>query len=228
MGKYVIVDNCPVPEKLAPVLRLILKESGARLQSCYRANDAISLLHLCGKQSQTELYNGWLRRLPGYNPANPPGRSTHELKNDGVAYATPAGIPLPYWCVGIDVDDAHVQAFIKAARKHGYIASITYPTSKLEYHHVNFRKEPRYSLPALKRGSKGPRVKSLTINLALVHSPKTGKPYLTHKYWTFTANVEKAVKAYQIDHHLHGDGIIGPATVRQLATSVRYWKKRKK
>src|SRR4051812_22199073 len=104
MTKYELVECCPVPTKLVPVLETILRESGASLQSCYRAADAEALLHRCGKHSQAELYNGRLRRLPGYNPANPPGRSTHELRNDGVAYAGWAGRRLHYWQVGLDVD----------------------------------------------------------------------------------------------------------------------------
>jgi len=151
--KYVAVQGCPVPTKLAPFLRQILAESGAHLQSCYRGVDAEALLHKLGKSSQRELYVGYLKRLPGYNPANPPGRSTHELRNDGVAYTrrTPggthpgqwaAGDKLPWWACGIDIDDAHVTAFIKAARKHGWTVARTYPTSRAEYHHVNFRKPP--------------------------------------------------------------------------------------
>lgn len=139
--KYVIVQDCPVPARLAPILRKILNESGARLQSCYRGTDAQDLLHAHHKRSQSELYHGWICRLPGYLPANPPGFSTHELRSDGVAYPVKRGSRLKWWQVGIDIDDAHVNAFIKVAKKHGWIAWRPYPTG-LEHHHVNLKRMP--------------------------------------------------------------------------------------
>lgn len=141
-SKYVIVQDCPVPAKLAPILRVLLAESGARLQSCYRGRDAEALLHAHGKSSQYELFAGWQDRRPGFNPANPPGRSTHELRSDGVAYPKVAvGGKLAWWQCGIDVDDAHATAFIKAADRHGWFAWRPYPSGS-ESHHLNFRKPP--------------------------------------------------------------------------------------
>lgn len=139
---YAIVHSCPVPEKFAPFLRRMLADSGAVLQSCYRGADAEALLRRCGKSSQADLWNAWLRKAPGANPANPPGYSTHELRNDGAAYAVPRGAKLKWWQVGIDIDDAHVQAFIKAAARHGWVVTRTYPSSISEYHHVNLRRMP--------------------------------------------------------------------------------------
>jgi hypothetical protein len=223
--KYVLVDCCPVPAKLAPTLDLILHESGAVLQSCYRADDAAALLAKCGKHSQT-----WLFQHQGRpeqpNPANPPGRSTHELRNDGVAYRGPAGIRLPYWCVGIDVDDAHVQAFIRAAAKHGLIATVTYPGDRREYHHINFRKQPMISLwliAPLKRHSR----RSARVWLLKKRLRKLG--YIKGKVNKgFTAKVEDAVKAFQRDHHQKPDGIVGIQTWHQLSVAVRKHKKVKK
>jgi hypothetical protein len=140
---YVVVQGSPVPKKLAPFLRRILRESGAHLQSAYRGADAEPLLHRLGKHSQTELYSCWVHRIRGCNPANPPGFSTHELRNDGAAYPRlRRGAKLQWWQVGLDIDDAHVQAFIRAAARHGWKVARTYPTSRAEYHHVNFRKPP--------------------------------------------------------------------------------------
>lgn len=167
--KYAVVQGCPVPAKLAPFLTQILRESGARLQSCYRGADAEALLHRLGKSSQLDLYRGFLQRRPGFNPANPPGHSTHELRNDGMAYTRTwpggthagqwhTGDKLPWWACGIDIDDAHVTAFIAAAKKHGWQVARTYPNSTSEYHHVNFRRPPlRHRVKAhvrqiLKRG----------------------------------------------------------------------------
>ena len=70
--KYVIVQQCPVPRKLAPFLRKVLRESGAALQSCYRGDDARPLLNKYGKSSQKQLYDGFRAGRAGFNPANPP------------------------------------------------------------------------------------------------------------------------------------------------------------
>jgi len=140
--RYVVVQGCPCPARLAPFLRTVLTESGATLQSCYRGADAEALLHKLGKHSQRELYLMWLHRAPGANPANPPGRSTHELRSDGVAYPHVApGGKLLWWQCGIDVDDAHVPAFTRVAEKHGWEVWRPYGT-RSEYHHINFRKPP--------------------------------------------------------------------------------------
>lgn len=132
-----------MPRKLAPVLRRILLRSGAHLQSGYRGADAEPLLKKLGKRSQRQLYDCWVRRQAGCNPANPPGFSTHELRNDGEAYSQwKRGAKIPWWAVGLDIDDAHVVAFLKEATKEGFHAARTYPDSRAEFHHVNFRKPP--------------------------------------------------------------------------------------
>ena len=71
-----------------------------------------------------------------------PGESTHELRNDGKAYSGHARDKLKWWQCGIDVNDSDVQRFIAAAKKRGWVVSQTYPLSKTEFHHVNFRKPP--------------------------------------------------------------------------------------
>jgi hypothetical protein len=139
--RFVIVQGSPVPAKLVPILTRILRESGAQLQSAYRGPDAATLLHRLGKHTQTELYNCWVRRQPGCNPANSPGHSTHELRSDGVAYAGPVGRKLAWWQVGLDVDNAHVARFIQTAARHGWKVHRPYPIGS-EYHHVNFMKPP--------------------------------------------------------------------------------------
>lgn len=142
-GDFVLVQGCPVPRKLAPVLRLILAESHSHLNSCYRGDDAKALLHSVGKHTQRELYDGFTHHRPGYYPANPPGFSTHELRNDGAAYSQwRRGGRIPWWACGIDVNDADVHHFITTAARHGWKVAQTYPHSSGEYHHVNFRKPP--------------------------------------------------------------------------------------
>jgi hypothetical protein len=220
MPSYVLVDCCPVPAKLEQVMRACLHESGATLQSCYRADDVSALLAKCGKHSQTWLYQHQ-GRPEQPNPANPPGRSTHELRNDGVAYRGPAGMPLPYWCVGIDIDDAHVQAFIRAAAKHGWIATITYPGSRSEYHHVNWRREPIY-FRALKRGMRGPRVWALKQNLRTL-----GYFHGDDGHRGFGERLKDAVVAFQRAYHLTADGIVGAHTQAAIKAALRRQRKGK-
>ena len=220
--KFEVIDKCPVPAKLAPALQRIKSRSGASLVSCDRSPAAEPLLKQNGKMSQRELFEGFKAGRPGFNPANPPGRSTHERRNDGIAYPGPARTPLPYWCVGMDWSNA--KGVVAAAKQEGFIATITYPGNKRELHHVNFRKEPRVpvQLKPLKLGMKGARVKKLTQRLMIVKDPDTGTPYLDQPSMTFTERVEKAVKSFQFDHDHHTDGIVGPQTQRQLMASVRF------
>jgi hypothetical protein len=141
--RYVVIDGCPVPRLLAKRIRLLKKDvPSARLQSCYRGKDAEKLLHAHGKHSQAELYAGWIARRPGFNPANPPGRSSHELRSDGVAYTGPVGRKLPWWCCGMDFDDAHTGALIAAASRRGWVLRRPYPAGS-EFHHLNFERKPR-------------------------------------------------------------------------------------
>lgn len=226
--QYEVIDNCVVPAKLAPVLRELKADTGAVLNSCYRGHDANALLKQLGKKSQKELYEGWVARRPGFNPANPPGRSTHELRNDGVAFPGPVGMPLPWYAVGIDISNPG--GVCAAAAKRGFTATVTYPNNSREKHHINFRKEPKLAkvAPVLKKGSKGPLVAALTRRLAFVKSPDDRKPYLAHAQRTFDDKVEAAVRRYQAEHEQKADGIVGPQTARQLGASVRWWKLKKR
>lgn len=223
--KFAVVDSCPVPARLAPVLGEIKKRTGATLNSCDRSPEAEPILRRLGKMSQRQLYAGWVARRPGFNPANPPGRSTHERRNDGVAYHGRAGKRLRWWQVGMDWSNA--AGVVKAAAGLRFTASVTYPANPREQHHVNFRKAPRLKLFVnLKRGARGARVKKLTRYLAIARAPETKVPYLPRAQKHFDANVEAALKRFQRDHHQASDGIYGQQTARQLAVSARYWKDR--
>ena len=92
-----------------------------------------------GRRSQAALYAGWLARRPGFNPANPPGRSTHELRSDGVAYRGPVGRPLAGWQLGLDVSDA--DELLGVLRRLGYAAFRPYDSLN-EGHHINLRRSP--------------------------------------------------------------------------------------
>lgn len=215
---YAVVDGCPAPAELAPILARILARSGARLQSCYRGADAEALLARLGKHSQKWLYDHQ-GRPEQPNAANPPGRSTHELRNDGVAYPGPPGATLEWWQCGIDVDDSHVQAFIREAAREGYTVTVTYPTSRSEYHHLNFRKPPAKPMPALKKGSKGDRVALLTKRLKRLG-------LLDRAYWNYEPAVAAAVRKFQKTHHQKEDGVYGAQTHAQMLVAIRALKKR--
>jgi peptidoglycan hydrolase-like protein with peptidoglycan-binding domain len=220
--KFKVIDECPAPAGLAPELIVIKKQLAVPTlyESIYRGTDARALLARYGKHDQEYLYEH--QGTQGIGPANPPGHSTHELFSDGVAYAIPDGHRIPQWCCGIDVRDEYVERFIAVARERGWIVTITYPTaSGSEHHHVNFRKRPVLFLP-LHRGDKGPRVEKLTRRLSYVLSPRTHEPYFDHKQNIFGPAVKEAVGAFQADHHLHRDGVVGPHTAHQLAVSTRH------
>jgi hypothetical protein len=115
----------------------------ARLNSCYRGAGAKRLLHRLGKRTQSELYYGWVHRLAGFYPANPPGYSSHELRSDGNSFYGPRGSRIPSWKVGMDWNDADVEPLIRAARRRGWTLARPY-SSGSEYHHISFAKRPRW------------------------------------------------------------------------------------
>jgi hypothetical protein len=153
--RYVDVQGCPVPAKLARIIRPALAASGATLESCYRGSDrqGAAILHAHGKHTQAQLYAAWLRHVPGFNPANRPGTSTHELRSDGVAYPGPVGRKLAWWQCGIDIDDAHVDKFIRELTKRGVHAHRPYSAGS-EHHHINLIHKPPVRLPSRLLGRK--------------------------------------------------------------------------
>ena len=225
--RFELIDDCPVPAQLAPVILEIKRRTGATLNSCDRSPEAEPFLKKCAppKQSQRELFDGWMRRVPGYRPANPPGRSTHERRNDGVAYPGPPGMPLRYWQVGMDWESS--DRVVEAAAQLRYTAHRTYPKSRLETQHLNFRKEPKVKmLPPLHRGSKGYRVARMAKMLASVRDGQ-GRPYLEAGQGIFDERLEEALKRFQADWDQKPDGIYGPQTARQLAIAVRSQKRQR-
>jgi hypothetical protein len=217
--EFVVIDNCPVPAELADEINKIRQASGAHLNSCDRSPDAEPILAQHGKRSQRELYEAYEHHEPGARPANRPGQSTHERRNDGVAYPGNVGDPLEYWQVGMDWDNPPAAA--AAARQLGWIATTTYPHAALETQHLNFRKEPEPGLPTAKPDDDGPVVKEITQVLATIRSPVTHQPYLPEAYPHYGPLVIAAVKRFQTEHHQKNDGIVGPHTATQLAVASR-------
>jgi GH24 family phage-related lysozyme (muramidase) len=98
-----------------------------------------------GRSSQWALYQCWIARRPGCNPANPPGRSTHEQRSDGFAYAGPPGRVLEWWQLGEDV--TYPETLVVKLRALGYNARRPYPDSR-EAQHVNLYTNPTGRLQA--------------------------------------------------------------------------------
>jgi hypothetical protein len=219
--KYKVIDNCPVPEVLYDELKAIKAATGVVYNSIYRGSDAEGLLKRLGKMSQRQLWEGFRRGLPGFNPANPPGRSTHECFNDGVAYPLPAGVRLPAWMCGID--SSWSAGVTEAAAKRGWTVTLTYPGNPREGQHVNFRKQPRLKiLPALKVGSRGPRVAAMARGLKYIgfyDGPIKGK---------FTREMRGALITFQKVYHQAADGVYGTQTARQLKVVNRAKKRCRK
>lgn len=134
--RYLAIDGCACPRPLSPVLKKLKRKSGNTYNSIYRGEDAAALLHRFGKHTQAELF----ATLPA-GVANPPGRSTHELRSDGVPYPGPIGRKLKWWQCGIDINDSQVDHAIATAHSLGWTLFRPYG-SGVEYHHVNFAHRP--------------------------------------------------------------------------------------
>jgi hypothetical protein len=137
LRQTVAFDGVPVPRGVARMLKDI-RDHGARfrLLSGDRRKGVAERFH---HQSQAALYACWLARRPGCNPANPPGRSTHELRSDGVAYRGPLGRRLLYWQIGMDFDGA--DDVLRVGHQLGYALFRPY-SSGSEAHHLNLKRRP--------------------------------------------------------------------------------------
>jgi hypothetical protein len=220
----------------------ISERADAPINSCAREAAAEPFLRQLGKMSQQQLFDCFQdRKRTGNcpdrchgncNAANPPGKSTHERRNDGVAYAWwPPFFKLPVWGRGIDVQRDRVAAFCTEARNEGFTVTLTYPSSHDEAQHVNFRKEPKISpwkLRPLKEGMRGPRGSIVVRLLWALIDPQRGRPYLDPRirpHGKITPQVVAAVKAFQRDHHLPANGVIGIHTIRALRAARRLQEK---
>lgn len=220
-GKYGIIDGKPVPAALYEEMLAIRKDTGVTLTSCLRTQEAVNYARGKGFQlsSQLELWNQL-----GPGKANPPGFSTHELFNDGIAYSVPRGSRLSYWMVGMDWSNrAGVAAVVRSAASRGWICTLTYPTNPYEGQHANFRKKPVLVLyQPLKFGSKGKRLDKLVRDLYYITRPGTDTRYIPSKNHTvFDKSVLKGVRQFQKDHAQKVDGVVGKSTEAQLEVSVR-------
>jgi hypothetical protein len=143
----VTFDGVPMFRAQAWAL-LDARRSGVRF-SVASADRRQGVAEKYGHQSQFALYQGWLRRLPGYYPANPPGYSSHELRSDGSAvYRVRRGAAIPKFMLGIDANDAGAsnscEHLVRWLNAHGYHAVRPYSAGS-EAHHFSFTKSPAYN-----------------------------------------------------------------------------------
>jgi Putative peptidoglycan binding domain len=223
--EFDVIDGCPVPRELADEVRLLKQKTGSSLSSCDRSPEVEPLLKKHGKQSQRQLYNGWVKRLAGFNPANPPGFSTHERRNDGAAYPGRRGGRLEPWQVGMDWNPPG--PVVREAAKRGWIVTVTYQDNPREAHHLNFRKAPEFEID-LKKGDTGKRVQEFTRKLANLRSPRTAETYLEQEHFRYDRFVVAAVRRFQADHQQKQDGKYGSQTATQLEVALRQQKEREK
>lgn len=132
-----VINGCPCNATVAAYFEILRQDTRAQVNSIYRGADAAHILHRHGRHTQAEIYR---TSPPGV--ANPPGRSTHELRSDGSAYPGPVGRPLAWWQQGLDCNDADVPHMIHAAKARGWVLHQPYG-SGVERHHLNFARKPR-------------------------------------------------------------------------------------
>lgn len=151
--RFVVVQGCPLPSDIGPYIAIVINDARATLNSGYRGHDAAWILNRHHKHSQDQLFAAWVAwsqhgvLLFGFTRANPPlpanrpGRSTHELRGDGVAFPGKVGTPLAWWQQGFDVNDSEVGRVMAAARRYGWQLFQPYHSGS-EFHHLNFRVQP--------------------------------------------------------------------------------------
>ena len=146
----VAFDGSPVFRGLALMLGDARRHGwGGRLNSADRRK---GVAERYGKMSQAKLYAGWIAHKAGFNPANRPGRSTHELRSDAVAYRGPIGRPLSWYCLGLDVSDSSDLLYV--LNRLGYKAFRPYKVGS-EVHHLNLRVSPYKNLLKRKQWKRG-------------------------------------------------------------------------
>jgi GH24 family phage-related lysozyme (muramidase) len=205
-------------------------EAKAPVNSCAREAEAEPLLKQIGKMSQRQLFacsqHCTANCRGNCNPANPPGFSTHERRNDGIAYKQEfRGAHLAVWKRGVDVRRDRVSAFIDAMSKRGYVVTQTYPGSPTESQHVNFRKAPKISLwrvRPLKSGDGGRRAREVARLLHSIQEPGKRTPYLQAGHKRLDGVTVHAIQRFQRDHHITREaGTVGIHTIFALRGMAR-------
>jgi hypothetical protein len=96
--------------------------------------------------------------------------------------------------------------------------------AKLAGHAVPAPAGPRL----VRRGDAGELVERITKRLSVVHSRRTGKPYLDGARRRFDGEAEAALKDFQREHRLDADGVFGARSARALNRAVELERERRK
>ena len=80
----------------------------------------------------------------------------------------------------------------------------------------------------VRRGDSGELVEQITKRLSVVHSRRTGRPYLDGARRRFDGEAEAALKEFQTDHRLDADGVFGARSARALNRAVELERERRK
>jgi hypothetical protein len=80
----------------------------------------------------------------------------------------------------------------------------------------------------VRRGDSGELVERITKRLSVVHSRRTGRPYLDGARRRFDGEAEAALKEFQRDHRLDADGVFGSRSARALNRAVELERERRK
>jgi hypothetical protein len=217
-------------DKLGPIIAHISKTSGCEVTRVYAGQDAATLIHAIGLHTQEEVKRLSDAGTPGYGPANPPDQSTHCERNDGVAYRLPRRAWVPWWGCGMDLKISEIPNFIRHAAQDHQLVTRTYPFSRGEAQHCNFRRAPKlpniWKSKPLRHLSQGNRVRFITRMLVKIPD-SSGRLYLTEPSNTMTERVVDAVKKFQREHHQKADGVVGVQTRAQIVASYRWHQKNK-
>ena len=192
------------------------------------------LTAIAGGQLQHEAAEGW--KAPGgpedhgLYPGGP--NSSYRRKSPASEYGTQEyfwahqpplaaypGTSNHGWGLAIDLAEQWMRGWID---DHGRAFGWAKTEAFSEWWHVNFIVGSGPFRPAfepLRKGDKGKRVRFYTKRLAFIHRPH-GKPYLKRKRGFmgshFRLDVVAAVRAFQADHGLAIDGVIGEVTARKI------------
>lgn len=150
--EFRVIQTYPSPKNIAPYFAICVNDAAkylgraATVHAIYRGDDARSILNKHGHHSQFQIYHATPAQRIEWQilgQPNRPGTSSHEQKSDAVIYRhIPVGHDLPWWGVGIDIDEIDVTAVIRAARGHGWQLEQPYHSGN-EIHHLNFRVRPK-------------------------------------------------------------------------------------
>lgn len=162
MVNLVSFHNVPMPRMIAFTIDHIEKH-GARVD-IFSADRTVAAIAAHNEQFNThlhaQLYLFQNQGKPGFNPANPPNRTSHCYFADAVialllthnGHPVRVGGEIPRWALGVDLSDhgkaEDISRFLTVARRLGYDFRQPYIDQSRERHHVILVNSPIPKLEA--------------------------------------------------------------------------------